>query len=182
MSDDKPTTPAPGEPEETRALPAPDETQALPPADETQALPPADETQAFPAAEGTRALPVAGADDPLSVFDRPDRPGLSDEASARPSLAAPDPLPAPVHEPLPAQAQEHAQDDRSTPGTGPRASTIVWGFLVVAFGVGLLANVAGAQIDVELAAIVLLAAAGVLLVVGSVVSAVRRRRRAPATH
>jgi hypothetical protein len=60
--------------------------------------------------------------------------------------------------------------------TGPRTGTIVWGFLILAVGVGLLAQAAGASIDLELAAIVLMGAAGALLVIGSLVSAARRRR------
>ena len=214
MSDDKPTTPGP-EPDETQALPAADETQALPAADETQALPAADETQALPAADetqafpgsgDTRAFPVAGPDDPLSIFDQPERPAepaFTEHASTQPAGAVPEP-PAPgdggyagdrgytgygAAAPEPATPEPAAPEPAGTtpvaaavdephPGSGPRASTIVWGFLVVAFGVGLVANAAGAHIDVELAAIVLLAAAGALLVIGSVVSAVRRRRRA----
>ncbi|MFE5336224.1 hypothetical protein ACFQ8E_09970 [Isoptericola sp. NPDC056573] len=215
MSDDKPTTPGP-EPDETQALPAPDETQALPAADETQALPAADATRALPAADetqafagsgDTRAFPVAGPDDPLSIFDRPERPAEpastehattqaagSAPATPSPGYGATVPEPASAEwassepasaewassepaEPAPA-APVTAPVDEPHASTGPRSSTIVWGFLVVAFGVGLVANAAGAHIDIELAAIVLLAAAGALLVIGSVVSAVRRRRRA----
>ncbi|MCA5892580.1 hypothetical protein LEP48_04325 [Isoptericola sp. NEAU-Y5] len=198
MSDDKPTTPlhrdGSEEVDETQALPAADETQALPAADETQALPAADETQALPAADETRALPVAGPDDPLSVFDRPDPrpsgepapsvgappfdPGRSTERSSAPASPL-DRAPAPAS----ARSDEPARTAPVKPpvSSGPRSSTIVWGFLVVAFGVGLLANAAGARIDIELAAIVLLAAAGVLLVVGSAVSALRRRRQGAPT-
>jgi|GEM_PF-5034662 len=61
--------------------------------------------------------------------------------------------------------------------TGPRASTIVWGLVVLVVGLGLLARTAGLGIDGQLTAIVLLAAAGALLVVASVVGAVRRRGR-----
>ncbi len=60
--------------------------------------------------------------------------------------------------------------------TGPRTGTIVWGFLVVAVGIGLLAQASGARIDVELATILLLGVAGALLVLGSLLSAARRRR------
>ncbi len=60
--------------------------------------------------------------------------------------------------------------------TGPRTGTIVWGFLVVAVGIGVLAQAAGARIDVELATILLLGVAGALLVLGSLLGAARRRR------
>ncbi|MEG3615839.1 hypothetical protein [Isoptericola haloaureus] len=63
--------------------------------------------------------------------------------------------------------------------TGPRGSTVVWGVVVIAVAVGLLARTAGASVDAQLAAILLLGAAGLVLVVGSVVGAARRRRRTP---
>lgn len=64
-----------------------------------------------------------------------------------------------------------------TPGRrGPRVSTIVWGFVLVAFGVVVLAAALGARVDLGLATIVVLAAAGLTLVVGSIVSGARRRR------
>ncbi|WP_264032048.1 hypothetical protein [Cellulosimicrobium sp. SH8] len=59
---------------------------------------------------------------------------------------------------------------------GPRVSTIVWGFVIVAFGVVVLAAALGARVDLGLATIVVLAAAGLTLVVGSIVSGARRRR------
>ncbi|MGN7703429.1 hypothetical protein [Cellulosimicrobium sp. 22601] len=59
---------------------------------------------------------------------------------------------------------------------GPRVSTIVWGFVLVAFGVVVLAAALGARVDLGLATIVVLAAAGLTLVVGSIVSGARRRR------
>ncbi|QJW37506.1 hypothetical protein [Cellulosimicrobium protaetiae] len=59
---------------------------------------------------------------------------------------------------------------------GPRVSTIVWGFVIVAFGVVVLAAALGARVDLGLATIVVLAAAGLTLVIGSIVSGARRRR------
>jgi len=58
-----------------------------------------------------------------------------------------------------------------------RVGTTVWGLVVVAIGLGLLAFAAGAEFDVQLAAIGLIAAAGVALLVGSVLTATGRRRR-----
>jgi hypothetical protein len=59
---------------------------------------------------------------------------------------------------------------------GPRVATIVWGFVIVAFGAVVLAAAMGARVDMGLAAILVLALAGVTLVVGSIVSGARRRR------
>ncbi|UKJ64074.1 hypothetical protein H1Q78_00875 [Cellulosimicrobium cellulans] len=59
---------------------------------------------------------------------------------------------------------------------GLRVSTIVWGFVIIAFGVVVLAAALGARVDLGLATIVVLAAAGLTLVVGSIVSGARRRR------
>ena len=58
---------------------------------------------------------------------------------------------------------------------GPRVGTAVWGLIVIAVGLGILAVSAGVVFDLGVALIVLLGAAGVILVVGSVVSSVRRR-------
>jgi len=59
---------------------------------------------------------------------------------------------------------------------GPRVATIVWGFVIIAFGAVVLAAAMGARVDMGLAAILVLAVAGVTLVVGSIVSGARRRR------
>ena len=55
-----------------------------------------------------------------------------------------------------------------------RLVTIVWGAILAAIGVGLLAVAAGAIIDVELALIIGLSAAGLALVVAPIVSAARK--------
>ncbi|NKY07624.1 hypothetical protein HF998_11670, partial [Cellulomonas hominis] len=60
---------------------------------------------------------------------------------------------------------------------GPRSATVVWGLIVTAVGIGILAVAAGARIDVQLALIVLLAGGGVALLVGSVLTAARRKNR-----
>ncbi len=71
-----------------------------------------------------------------------------------------------------------------TPGTptplatrkrGIRISTIVWGFLIVAIGVGLIKMANNDRFDITLALIIVLAIAGLTLVVSSVVSSVRRQ-------
>ncbi|QAY70159.1 hypothetical protein [Xylanimonas protaetiae] len=65
--------------------------------------------------------------------------------------------------------------------TTPRTSTIVWGFIILAIGIGAISVAAGASLDVGLATIWLLAAAGAVLVVASVVGAARRRNRESST-
>ncbi|MBO0608608.1 hypothetical protein J0911_06130 [Myceligenerans salitolerans] len=64
---------------------------------------------------------------------------------------------------------------RPAPSQGPRVGTVVWGLVVLAIGLGVLAAAAGARIDVSLAAILLLGGAGIALVAGSIVSSFRRR-------
>ncbi len=56
-----------------------------------------------------------------------------------------------------------------------RIGTIVWGLVITAIGVLVLALVAGATIDSGLAVIGLLAGSGIALLIGALVSAVRRR-------
>lgn len=66
--------------------------------------------------------------------------------------------------------------DRPTPARGVRVGTVVWGLVLAAIGVGLIAFASGVSFDVELAVILLVAAAGVALLVGSLATATRRRR------
>ena len=56
-----------------------------------------------------------------------------------------------------------------------RSNTVVWGLVLAAIGVGLLAAAAGLEFDVQLALIVLIGLAGVALLVSSLTSARRRR-------
>jgi hypothetical protein len=161
--------------DETRPLPA-DRTQRLPVDDETRKLPatngpqPADadhdDTRRLHVSDDTRPFPggsSAGSssrlDDPLAIFDEPQRTAGPTTEPAATAPAGGSPI-------------ASAPPERR----GPRTATIVWGFLVLALGVGLLADAAGARIDVELAAIVLLGLAGIVLVLGSLVSAARRRK------
>lgn len=60
------------------------------------------------------------------------------------------------------------------PDRGPRATTVLWGVLVVAAGVLLVITATGMAIDVQLAVIIGLSAAGVALLVATVVGALRR--------
>jgi hypothetical protein len=56
-----------------------------------------------------------------------------------------------------------------------RIGTVVWGLVIAAIGLGILAFALGLVFDVELAMIVVVAAAGVLLLVGSLATSRRRR-------
>ncbi len=64
----------------------------------------------------------------------------------------------------------------SAPAPGVRVGSTVWGLVVLAIGLGLIALAAGAVFDVQLAVIGLVAAAGVALLVGSLLTAGGRRR------
>ncbi|WP_159795975.1 hypothetical protein [Puerhibacterium puerhi] len=61
--------------------------------------------------------------------------------------------------------------------TTPRTGTIVWGLVILAVGLAVVAVAAGARFDVGLGVIWLLGGAGLVLVVASVVGSVRRRSR-----
>ena len=58
-----------------------------------------------------------------------------------------------------------------------RVGTVVWGLVIAACGLGVLAWAGGARIDLQLALIILLAGAGLALLVGSLVSGARNARR-----
>ena len=132
--------------------------------DETRALPVTDEARPYPSTVG---LVVAGR---ARARTRPP----SVRSTRRPTgptgtAIAPDPVaaPAPVVEPAPADP----------PRRRLRVGTVVWGLVIAAIGVGLLAWAAGFAIDLQLAMIVLLAVAGTALLVGSIVSGARAARR-----
>lgn len=65
----------------------------------------------------------------------------------------------------------------TTPVERPRlrVSTAVWGLVIAAIGVGILALVAGAVFDLQLALIALLAVAGAAMLGGSIAAAARHR-------
>jgi hypothetical protein len=75
----------------------------------------------------------------------------------------------------PSQPAQPAQAVQVAARRGPRVGTAVWGLIVIAVGLGILAVSAGVVFDLGVALIVLLGAAGAILVVGSVVSSLRRR-------
>ena len=156
-----------------------------PAATEPLAGPPASEPHA------TEPLPVARVrDGETSVLDVPGpaAPTHPTAAPGSPTTSGPAPgavppggrsVPATPGSPTAPTAPTvpFAPAEPQAPGRrGPRVATIVWGFVIVAFGVVVLAAALGARVDLGLATIVVLAAAGLTLVVGSIVSGARRRR------
>ncbi|GAB2505008.1 hypothetical protein GCM10027063_50330 [Promicromonospora xylanilytica] len=107
--------------------------------------------------------------DPVTGVASDDRPGTAPAGDRLEGAAAPT-------QTQPAQALQVAQAAQAAPvRRGPRVGTAVWGLIVIAVGLGILAVSAGVMFDLGVALIVLLGAAGVILVVGSVVSSLRRR-------
>lgn len=173
----------PQDPGTTEVLPAAETPPTQEIAQATQRLPegPAPEGEVHPAygiaaaraqeqeaaATAVQDAPARDDSDPLAAPRDP-----APEVKATPGATAPASAPAqPVQQARPAQAQP-------TPATtkrGPRVGTAVWGLIVIAVGLGILAVSAGVMFDVGAALILLLGAAGVILVVGSVVSSIRRR-------
>lgn len=131
-------------------------------------------------------------EDPMSTMD----PGTTDTADGTPTTELPTAARA---------ATDRPGSERPTTGTGPstwtttptttpgagqpgqpvappaangvRVGTVVWGLVIAAIGVGLLAVAAGLVFDVELALIALVGAAGLALLVGSLAGGMRRRNR-----
>ncbi|MGW6129329.1 hypothetical protein ACWFNE_04810 [Cellulomonas sp. NPDC055163] len=106
----------------------------------------------------TAAYPTASTD-PLSAFDEP-APAPGSPAAVPASGAAPGPD-------APAAAAAPAPEAEEPVRRGVRVGTFVWGLVIVAVGIGVLALSAGYTLDVELALIVLLGAAGAAMLVGS---------------
>ncbi|QDW62667.1 hypothetical protein [Oerskovia sp. KBS0722] len=168
-----------GEP--TQALPVADPTLALPVAPPTQALP----TQALPTHPLSVGEPAPTHTQAYPVQDAPVDPE-PDPVSAPSPTPAPAPGPTPAVDPAAqwnATAQQRAQaptdpalgDDPRNRGL--RVGTVVWGFVIVAVGAGILALALGATYDLDLALIALLSVAGLVLVVSSIVSSSRRSAR-----
>ncbi|MFD6139370.1 hypothetical protein [Promicromonospora sp. NPDC060271] len=116
------------------------------------------------AATAVQDAPARDDSDPVAAPRDPAR-----EVPATPGATAP--ASAPTTTPTSAPAQPTQAATRR----GPRVGTAVWGLIVIAVGLGILAVSAGVMFDVGVALILLLGAAGVILVVGSVVSSIRRR-------
>ena len=159
-ADAHPTVPLSTEPSATEPLGAPPVPEPLP----TEPPP------AGRARDGeTSVLDVPGPAAPAHPLAAPGGPTTTGPTSDAVPSAGPS-LPATPTTPV------APTDPSSLVRRGPRVSTIVWGFVIVAFGVVVLAAALGARVDLGLATIVVLAAAGLTLVVGSIVSGARRRR------
>jgi hypothetical protein len=61
------------------------------------------------------------------------------------------------------------------PRRGVRVGTIVWGLVIAAIGVGILAFALDVTFDAQLATIIVIFAAGALLLIGSIATTRRRR-------
>lgn len=125
-------------------------------------------TAPLPARDDTLVLPTTGTTRPLDTSvptPAADRPADAPRTPAATTAAARD-------QARPGDGASAAAEHRPT----LRVGTVVWGLVLAAIGVGVLAWAGGASIDVQLATIVLLAAAGTALLVGSLVSSARRRR------
>jgi len=198
MSPDK----TPRDDDETLALPV---TDPEPAAAETAVIPveqpAAGETTVLPveqpAADETTVLPVDApaaddsADDDRSVltledtaesapFGSPEPPAATSPIGALYSPAdrsprADEPFVRP--DPFVAAAAPSEPAPVDPPRRRLRVGTVVWGLVIAAIGVGLLAWAAGVEIDLQLAMILLLAVAGTALLVGSIVSGARNARR-----
>jgi len=107
----------------------------------------------------TQQLPTSG-DQPL---------GTPASAPAGTAGAFPDvtPTSTPVDAPVISAAER--------PRPRLRVSTAVWGLVIAAIGVGVVALASGAVFDLQLALIALLAVAGVAMLGGSIAAAVRHR-------
>ncbi|MFI2488125.1 hypothetical protein ACH47X_14510 [Promicromonospora kroppenstedtii] len=136
------------------------------------------------AAGGVHDAPVADDSDPLAPLREPAVPAqpaagpvVSPAAQHTPPRQSTRPAhPAPGAQPAhPAQQPAQPAQPQVAPKRGPRVGTAVWGLIVIAVGLGILAVAAGVVFDLGVALIVLLGAAGVILVAGSVISSVRRR-------
>ena len=166
------------------------------------ATPQTDDTQVLATGEGdTQVLDPTPADpdEPLSVFDQPAAGAYSAASAAGGTSAAPSPstsyptagyqTPPPSYTTAPSAYTGPASTGpayepvtwtappKPLVKTTPRTGTIVWGFIILAIGIGAISVAAGATVDITLAMIWLLAAAGAVLVVASIVGAARRRGR-----
>jgi hypothetical protein len=131
------------------------------------------------AAAGVQDAPAPDDSDPLAPLRDPDPEVPTTPVATVPTSGTGPGVAQPGHtqgtHPQPTQAQPVQPVQPAATKRGPRVGTAVWGLIVIAVGLGILAVSAGVIFDLGVALIVLLGAAGVILVVGSVVSSLRRR-------
>lgn len=199
--DDPNPTPTPREEHIMKITDGPDrpEQDGATSPDET---PDATQTTPLPAVETVETAPLPDADPkaaPLATADEPGgEAGLTRDVAATQRLDVlaglgdagriqDDPEPPPTWSAATAPAAETpASAGQGTPAgsttavvpdeapRGVRVGTVVWGLVIAAIGVGLIAWASGVLFDVELAVIVLVGAAGVALLLGSLLSPRRR--------
>jgi hypothetical protein len=187
----------PQDPDTTEVLPAAETPPTQEIAQATQQLPqgPAPEGEVHPAygvaaaraqeqeaaAAAIQDAPTHDDSDPLAPLrdpapEVPDTPEATAPPSGTETGTAQTAQPRPAQsQPAQGQAVQQVQPAQASVRRGPRVGTAVWGLIVIAVGLGILAVSAGVMFDLGVALIVLLGAAGVILVVGSVVSSLRRR-------
>ncbi|HEX5333830.1 MAG TPA: hypothetical protein VFW79_14415 [Cellulomonas sp.] len=121
----------------------------------------------------TQQLPTSGDEPQDTAHGAPTAPhteipgAFHDAATAGSPAAAP--AFAPTSHPVDVPAASPAERPRL------RVSTAVWGLVIAAIGVGVVALASGAVFDLQLASIALLAVAGAAMLAGSIAAAVRHR-------
>lgn len=109
--------------------------------------------------------------DPVDPIQHPDRPDPLEDTMDT------DPQPGTRPDDDPTRVFDIPEASEATGRRGPRVGTVVWGLVIAAVGVGVLALAAGLVFDVELALITLVAAAGAALLIGSLITGIRRSGR-----
>lgn len=153
-------------------------TQALPVTDPTLTLPVTDPTLALPVVPPTHAQAYPVQDAPVDPEPVPVAAASSPPLSTQPPAPGPTPAVDPAAQwNVTAQQKAQLPPEDDPRDRGLRVGTVVWGFVIVAVGAGILALALGATYDLDLALIALLSVAGLVLVVSSIVSSSRRSAR-----
>lgn len=144
----------------------------------TQALPVTDPTLALPVVPPTHAQAYPVQDAPVDPEPVPVAAASSPPLSTQPPAPGPTPAVDPAAQwNVTAQQKAQLPPEDDPRDRGLRVGTVVWGFVIVAVGAGILALALGATYDLDLALIALLSVAGLVLVVSSIVSSSRRSAR-----
>jgi hypothetical protein len=122
--------------------------------------------------DDTTPLPTSAAEPVESTL------GTSAAAPATPPADTPLGVPRPYADVPVTKVPVDAAVDNPVEPPRPRlrVSTAVWGLVIAAIGVGIVALASGAVFDLQLALITLLAVAGLAMLAGSVAAATRHRR------
>jgi len=129
------------------------------PTDPTDPTDPLDSTESIDLEAGdTDTRPMNHSEDTMTIPTTAGAPPTVPVTPAETTTA--------IHDPGPASV---------APRRGVRVGTIVWGLVIAAIGVGILAYALDVTFDAQLASIIVIFAAGVLLLVGSIATSRRRR-------